>query len=458
MYFTDRRRLSSKYIKIFLGITLLIFSSSCAQKSNIEKKGDVTIIHNPKKPANISGSLSNLSLEDDLHKPKVLLAASILSQDSERNLTQGAADSSRMSWTTLGGEERNYEKTRDVLIRIMQKYGIPGISVVLTQQESRRKQAQTLIYFLGVEDPDTGKPMDGNTVFSAGRLGQPVFAYMVMKLLTGRRFDIDIPLHKYLPKPIPDYQDYHDLRGDSRYKRLTASRILSHQSGLVNSRLTNPEHRLTFEADPGKGFRYSEEGYRLLQFVLEQRFGRSLNDLAEIVAFDRLSMKDSSFIFQSRFEGHLAKPIKPEDFSENNASDKSETFFTTAKDYNSFIWTVLYKGGTLDLGICAPYFRPEVSVFSPTILEPPIPKEQLTIPKKLSWCLGWGTYHISQDMAYFIGDRLHGIECYATLFLSSMTAVTLFVAGNEQHSVTSLILREIIGDIETPLTWLGFYN
>ena len=59
-------------------------------------------------------------------------------------------------------------------------------------------------------------------------------------------------------------------------------------------------------------------------------------------------------------------------------------------------------------------------------------------------------------MAYFIGDRLHGIECYATLFLSFRTALTIFVVGNEQHSVTSLILREIIGDIETPLTWLGF--
>ena len=450
MHFMYQTNLFSKIVLIFLGITLLIFSPCFAQKIKIEKKGDVTIIHNPKKPAKISGAPSRLILKENLHKPKALLAASILSQDSERNLTQGAVDSSEMSWKTLQGEERNYKKTCEILTKIMEEFKILGISFALTQQ------AKTLFFYLGVEDPSTGKPIDGKTVFRAGRLGQPVFAYMVMKLFTGRRFDIDIPLHRYLPQPIPDYPAYQDLKGDSRYKRLTASRILSHQSGLVNNRLTHPEHRLTFEMDPGKEFRYSEEGYRLLQFVLEQRFGRSLNDLAKIVAFDRLSMKDSSFVFQSRFEEHLAKPIKLEDFSENNASDKSETFFTTAKDYNSFIWTVLYKGGTLDLGICAPYLRPEITVHSPTILEPPLPGENLTIPKKLSWCLGWGAYQIPQDMAYFIGDRLHGIECYATLFLSFRTALTIFVVGNEQHSVISLILREIIGDIETPLTWLGF--
>jgi len=385
---------------IFLGITLLIFSHCFAQKSKIEKKSDVTIIHNRVKLSKIPGAPSNLILEEDLRMPQALLAASTMSQVSDSNISSDTDDSSEMSWRTIQGEERNYEKTCEILSQIMEEYKILGISIALTQK------SQTLLFYLGVENPSTGKPIDGETIFRAGRMGQPVFAYMIMKLFTGRRFDIDVPLHKYLPKPIPDYPAYQDLKGDSRYKRLTASRILSHQSGLVNSRLTNPEHRLMFETDPGKGFRYSEEGYRLLQFVLEQRFGRSLNDLAEIVAFSRLSMKDSSFVFKPYFEGHLAKSLKKDDFPGNNAPDTSKTFFTTAKDYTSFMWTVLYKGGTLDLGICAPYFRPEVSVFSPTILEPPLTGEHLTIPKKLSWCLGWGAYKIPQDMAFFIGDRL----------------------------------------------------
>lgn len=361
-----------------------------------------------------------------------------------------------MSWKTLHGEERNYEKTHDNLSRIIEKYKISGISIVLTQQKSWRDQAETFFYNLGVEDPNTGKSIDGKTVFRAGRLGQPVLAYVVMKLFTGRRFDIDVPLHKYLPMQIPDYPAYKDLMDDSRYKRLTARLIFSHQSGLVNSRLTHPKHRVEFEMNPGKGFRYSEEGYRLLQFVLEQRFGRSLNDLAKIVAFDRLSMKNTSFVREPRFEGHLAILIEEGDDSKNSLSDVSETFYTTAKDYAMFMWAVLFNHGTLDMMISPSYFLPEVSVHSPTILEPALSGGDMTIPKKLSWCLGWGTYQIPQDRAYFIGQRLQGIECYATLFRSHRTAVTIFVVGNIQHSVTPLILREIIGDIETPLAWLGF--
>lgn len=356
------------------------------------------------------------------------------SQDFESSIISDPVDLSKMTWQTFHGEVRNYEKTFDFLKKIIEEHKIPGISIGLTQKGSGGKQAKTVFFYVGVEDPNTYEPIDGETVFSAGRLGQPVFAYMVMRLLMGRRFDIDIPLHKYLPKPIPDYPAYQDLKDDSLYKRLTASRILSHQSGLVNSRLTHPEHRLMFEEEPGKKFRYSEEGYRLLQFVLEQRFGRSLNDLAKIVAFDRLSMKKSSFVSQPR----------------------SEKFFTNAKDYASFIWNVLYSGGLLDPLICASYFRPEISVNSPTILESPLPGDHPTIPKKLSWCLGWGTYKIRQEMVYFIGDRFQGVECFALMSYLQRTAVTIFVVGNDQHSVIGQILREIIGDIELPLTWLGF--
>ncbi len=91
-----------------------------------------------------------------------------------------------------------------------------------------------------------------------------------------------------------------------------------------------------------------------------------------------------------------------------------------------------------------------------TILESPLAKKPLTIPKKLSWCLGWGTYKISQDMVYFIGDRFQGIESFALMSYSQRTAVTIFVVGDDRPSVTGRILREIIGDIELPLTWLGF--
>lgn len=379
----------------------------------------------------------------------------LMPQDPDSNLTPHSAALSEMSWKTFRGEARSYLKTRDILSGIMEEYKVSGASIVLTQWIFGRGPI-TYSFYIGVENPHTGKPIDGQTVFQAGRLGQPVFAFLVMKLYSEGRFDIDRPVFKYLPKHLPDYPAYQNLKSDSRYKRLTARRILSHQSGLVNSRLTHPEHRLTFETSPGKGFRYSEEGYRLLQFVLEHRFGQSLNDLAKSVVFDLLSMKDTSFVHEPRFEGHLAIANGGGDDSKNLASDVSKTFITNAKDYSNFMWPVLINGGTLDTFFCYPYFVPNVRVHSPMILEPPYPGDHPTIPKNLSWCLGWGIYKIPGSQPYFIGHRHQGIECYVTLSYSHWTAVSIFVAGNVQHSVTGRILREIVGEVETPLKWLGF--
>jgi len=214
---------------------------------------------------------------------------------------------------------------------------------------------------------------------------------------------------------------------------------------------------LTFETSPGKSFRYSEEGYRFLQFVLEQRFGWSLNDLAKLVVFNRLSMKDTSFVREPRFEGHFAIANGRGDDSKNLASDVSKTFITNAKDYAHFMWPVMMNYGTLNLMTCTSYFLPEVRVHSPMILEPPHPGDHPAIPKNLSWCLGWGTYQIPRNRAYFLGHQHQGIECYVTIFgYPYSTAVSIFLIGNVQHSVTARILREIVGEIETPLMWLGF--
>ena len=380
----------------------------------------------------------------------------LMPQDPETNLNPHSALLSEMTWKTFQGEVRNYKKTRDILRGIMEEYNVSGISIALTQQ--KRESFTTYSFDMGVENPHTGKPIDGKTVFRAGRLGQPVFAYLVMKLYTGGWFNIDRRLYKYLPKPLPDYPAYKDLKGDSRYKRLTARRILSHQSGLANSRLTHPEHRLTFETSPGKGFRYSEEGYRLLQFVLELRFKGSLNDLAKSVVFDRFGMKDTSFVYEPRFEGHIAIANGGGEDSKSLATDVdvSKTFITSAGDYAEFMWPVLIEGRALNHLLCHSYFTPNVRVHSPIILEPPYPGDHPTIPKKLFWCAGWGAYRIPGSRSYFIGHRDQGIECYATLFNSRWTAVSIFVAGDVQHSVTARILREIVGEIETPLKWLGF--
>ena len=384
--------------------------------------------------------------------PSLRTAAPPSSQGPEGNLSQLSAIQSEWSWKTIRGEVRTYEQTRKVLEAIIKEYGVLGLSLVLTQGTRYAQKPKTYIFDLGLGHPEM-------TVFRAGRLGQPVLAYLVMKLVTDEQFDLDKPLQKYLPRPLPEYPAYSDLKEDSRYKRLTARLILSHQSGLVNSRLTHPAHKLTFETSPGERFGYSEEGYRLLQFVLEQIFGQSLNDLAKSNVFDPLGMSQTSFIQEPRFEGHLANAASVGHDSKNPVSEVSGTFITSVSDYTKFMWLVRIYGYRLSHEAFFSYIiLPEVSVRSPSIFEPPRPGDRPTLPKRLSWCLGWGTYEIPRTRGLcFIGQRLQGNECYATAFESERsTALSIFVAGNAQRSVSARVLREILGEIETPLTWLGF--
>lgn len=114
-------------------------------------------------------------------------------QNPQNSVPEDLIEFSDLSWVTLRGEERHYDKTCEMLQSIIEEYKILGVAIALTQAKSYGEMAETLLLYLGVENPETGRMISGNTIFYAGRLGQPVFAYMIMKLYTGRRLDIDVP-------------------------------------------------------------------------------------------------------------------------------------------------------------------------------------------------------------------------------------------------------------------------
>ena len=343
----------------------------------------------------------------------------------------------------------------------MDESGVSGLSLVLTQADSWLKNPDTYYFDFGFENPETRKPVDGSTVFPAGRLGQPVFGYLVLKLVDRGLFNIDQPLNEYLPKPLPDYPAYEDLKSDSRYKRLTARWVLTHRSGLANSRLTRPDGKLVFERSPGGYFGYSEEAYRLLQFVLEQKFGRSLNDLVKSVVFDFLALREMGYVREPRFEGHLASVSAGAKETESE-SYVSSTFLTSAADYSRFIWAVVVSGGAFSnpyIGL--PYHYSQTIVRSPTIFKSPRSSGRLDLPLGFGWSFGWGGYYIEGHKVTFVGDRRQGMESYATVLVGlpgKITVLTMLAVGSGERSVIGRILNEIVGDIDPPLVWLGFEN
>jgi CubicO group peptidase (beta-lactamase class C family) len=275
------------------------------------------------------------------------------------------------------------------------------------------------------------------------------------------------PLQSYLPKPIPEYPPFRDLKNDSRYKRLTARQVLIHQSGLINSRKARSDGRLIFEKSPGGSFGYSEEGIGLLRFTLAEIFGKKFNEIARSSVFDALSLKTMGFEREPRFHGHIAAAAQEKESISDVPAEPSTAFYSTASDFNKFLCTVIFGGGRfLKPMQSLPYFYNQLGINCRTIYSPQRFFPLKDLPSEMGWAFGRVTYHNQGAKIGIMGERTPASEyCGATIsFLPtnfssgprSMTAITIFLVGNLRQSVTGLILKEIIGDFSPPLDWLGF--
>ena len=110
----------------------------------------------------------------------------------------------------------------------------------------------------GVKDTGTNEPVDVNTAFAACSDTKPVFAYGVVKLCEKGVLDLDTPLTKYTTRRIT---------ADPRIERITRRHVLNHTTGFPNWRQGKD---LPIEFDPGRGTRYSGEGFSYLQSVVEE--------------------------------------------------------------------------------------------------------------------------------------------------------------------------------------------
>ncbi len=171
-------------------------------------------------------------------------------------------------WQTIKGEWKTPNQAESFLRQVLDKSGVTALSVAIVQGSDIVFQRS-----MGIVDKKANKPVDAQTVFRTASLSKPVFAYLVMKLVDEGLLDVDKPLYQYLERPLYEYPDYEDLKDDKRYKLLTTRIVLSHQSGFPNWRFINRDKRLDIKFTPGKMFKYSGEGYKLLQFILEELTG-----------------------------------------------------------------------------------------------------------------------------------------------------------------------------------------
>lgn len=365
-----------------------------------------------------------------------------------------AIDPQTGDWQTIARELRNPGEAESFLRRILDKSRTTALSVSVVQGSH-----VVFHHSLGIVDKETNKPVDERTVFRTASLSKPVFAYLVMKLVDEGLLNVNKPLHQYLDRPLYEYPDYKDLKGDARYKMLTARLLLSHQSGFPNWRRINRNGRLDFKFTPGKMFKYSGEGYRLLQFILEEMTGKGFNRLAKEKIFIPLGMANSSFVWEKRFDSHFAVNLRTgvRRFIEGTRAfpNAAYSLLTNTADYAKFLLAVMNGKGlktkTLELML-----KPQVNITSRSLHAPQGTNPKIHETIQLAWSMGWGRFRCPQGEAIFHVGYEEGCDNYAVVFLDRNIGMVLQSVITGQEGIAPPIAKELIGDIYSPFSWLQY--
>ena len=312
----------------------------------------------------------------------------------------------------------------------------------------------------GVRDKEKNLPLTADSVMTAASFSKVAFGYMVMQLVAEKILDLDQPVYRYLPKPLPAYPRYHDLASDPRYERITARMLLSHTSGFPNWRSLNPDRKLNINFEPGSRFAYSGEGIDLLQFVVETITQKPLEELMRERVFQPLGMTRSSMIWQPEFESDYANgydenggSLGPE---RRKSADAAGSMQTTPRDFARFFQAVI-RGERLRKEARKTMLSPQVQILSKHEF-PSLATETTDENKaiRLSYGLAWGLYWTRYGKAFFKEGHDEGWRNYAVCFDKSGTGLMIMTNSSNGEGIFKELLETLIRDTFTPIEWEGY--
>ncbi|ONI44647.1 hypothetical protein AN641_06580 [Candidatus Epulonipiscioides gigas] len=154
------------------------------------------------------------------------------------------------------------------------------------------------IILSNISGENYGYLFDVNTLFPIASISKMYTTASIMLLVDRNQIILDAPITKY----IPDFQ----MR-DTRYKDITVRMLLNHSSGLLGGSVSNsllygessPQvmdellDRLSLErlkADPGKFSVYCNDGYALLELLIENITNMSFTEFLYINFFEPLEL------------------------------------------------------------------------------------------------------------------------------------------------------------------------
>jgi CubicO group peptidase (beta-lactamase class C family) len=311
-----------------------------------------------------------------------------------------------------------------------------------------------------------------NTSFYGASLSKAVFGYLVASLANDGIIDLDKPLQQYLDIPIPEvkfkneWRGFQDLKNDKRYEAITARMCLSHTTGFQNwrwiPRPNDPENKnkLKIYFDPGTQYFYSGEGIMLLQYVVERLTGKDLEELANEKIFKPLQMRNTSYLWQERFEGNFCYGHNTrQEIIEKDKRDEAQaagSIETNLIDYSIFIKHILRlnkENSAITNMMFKPNFRIRTKAqFGPLSLEQSNENDAI----QLSYGLGWGLLQSSFGLGAFKEGHGEGFQHYTIVFPEKEIGIVILSNSDNAESIFKELLEITIADIFTPWEWENY--
>lgn len=300
-------------------------------------------------------------------------------------------------------------------------------------------------------------PLQTDTVMYGASLTKAAVAYMVLQLVDEGRIDLDASIATYLPKPLPDYEDYVDLVGDDRWRQLTPRIILNHGTGLANFRWLEPDEKLRFHDHPGSRYGYSGEGFYILQTVLEEGLRLDLGAEMQRRVFDRFGMSQTSMQWRTDFAANLADGytaegnVEPHD--ERSGASAAGSMDTSIAD-QARLWAGIVRGDGLSATSRAEMVRPQLKISSasqfPTLLTSTDARGE-----KIGLAAGLGvvTFGDVSGHAWFKGGHNDSTGNMLVCQESGRRCVVLLANSVRAERIYPAMVRFVLGETAMPWWW-----
>lgn len=153
----------------------------------------------------------------------------------------------------------------------------------------------------GIADINTKEPITTKTLFNIGSISKTFVAYGILKLVRENKLSLEDNLYKYFP----------DFKNAAIAKKVKILYLLTHTSGLPDSRKVKEEHAFyltakdeenftpikqtdKLEFEPGTKYNYSNPAFNGLALIIEKITGEKWQRYIEKMIFQPSGMKEST--------------------------------------------------------------------------------------------------------------------------------------------------------------------